>query len=86
MRVLVATLVLALATVTNIRSRSAEAQSWPQRTVRLVLPFGAGSSTDVMARLLSDRLQSTWGHPVLLESPTSWSSRSKIRVSCGAFA
>lgn len=68
MRALVATLVLAAATAVTVHSPSAEAQSWPQRTVRLVLPFGAGSSTDVMARLLGDRLQSKWRHPVVVEN------------------
>jgi tripartite-type tricarboxylate transporter receptor subunit TctC len=46
----------------------AEAQSWPQRTVRLVLPFGAGSATDVTARLLAERLQARWNHPVVVEN------------------
>ena len=36
--------------------------------MRLVLPFGAGSSTDIMARLLGERLQSKWGHPVVVEN------------------
>ena len=57
MRALAATLFLAATTVATIPSPSAEAQSWPQRNVRLVLPFGAGSSTDIMARLLAERFQ-----------------------------
>ena len=34
----------------------AHAQSWPQRTVRLILPLGPGSATDVTARLYAERL------------------------------
>ena len=68
MRALAAILFLAAATIAAIPSPTAEAQSWPQRTVRLVLPFGAGSSTDIMARLLGERLQSKWGHPVVVEN------------------
>ena len=49
-------------------AREVEAQAWPQRTVRLVLPFGAGSATDVTARLLAERLQAKWGHPVVVEN------------------
>lgn len=65
MRALLAAFFLAGAAVL---SPSAEAQPWPQRTVRLILPFGAGSSTDVMARLLGERLQTKWGHPVVVEN------------------
>ena len=72
MRALAAALFLATAAVVTLPSPSAEAQSdphsWPQRTVRMVLPFGAGSSTDIMARLLGERLQSKWGHPVVVEN------------------
>lgn len=68
MRSLTAILLLAVATITSVLSPTAEAQSWPQRTVRLVLPFGAGSSTDIMARLLADRVQTKWGHPVVVEN------------------
>ncbi len=68
MRALAATLFLAAATVAAMPLPSAEAQSWPQRNVRLVLPFGAGSSTDIMARLLAERLQPKWGHPIVIEN------------------
>ena len=33
---------------------------WPQRSVRFILPFGAGSSTDIIARILGERLQTKW--------------------------
>jgi tripartite-type tricarboxylate transporter receptor subunit TctC len=43
------------------------AQTWPQRSVRFVLPFGPASGADIAARLLSERLQTTWGQPVVVE-------------------
>ncbi len=43
-------------------------KSWPQRAVRFILPFGAGSSTDIIARILGDRLQAKWGKPVVVEN------------------
>jgi tripartite-type tricarboxylate transporter receptor subunit TctC len=43
-------------------------QPWPQRPVRFVLPFGAGSATDVAARLMTDKLQARWGQPVIIEN------------------
>jgi tripartite-type tricarboxylate transporter receptor subunit TctC len=46
-----AILLLAAATV------SASAQEWPAKTVRIVVPFGPGSTPDIVARLLADGLQ-----------------------------
>jgi tripartite-type tricarboxylate transporter receptor subunit TctC len=44
------------------------AQSWPQRSVKFILPFGAGSATDAAARLMSDKLSARWGKPVVVEN------------------
>jgi len=44
------------------------ADDWPQRPVRLILPLGAGSATDVTARLFADRLKDRWAHPVVVEN------------------
>ena len=44
-----------------------EPAKWPQRAVRLILPFGPASGADIAARLLADRLQVTWGRPVVIE-------------------
>ncbi len=44
------------------------AQNWPQRNVRLILPFGAGSATDAAARLIGERLSTRWGKPVVVEN------------------
>ncbi len=46
----------------------AVAQTWPQRTVRLVLPLGPGSGVDFGSRLLADRLSARWGQPVVVEN------------------
>ena len=46
----------------------APVQPWPQRNVRLILPFGAGSATDAAARLLGERLAVRWGQPVVVEN------------------
>lgn len=52
----------------GLRAPAADAQTWPQRNVRIVLPFGAGSATDVTARLLAERLQAKWGQAVVVEN------------------
>jgi tripartite-type tricarboxylate transporter receptor subunit TctC len=46
----------------------AQAQAWPQRTVRFILTLGAGSGTDIGGRLLADRLSKRWGQPVVIEN------------------
>jgi tripartite-type tricarboxylate transporter receptor subunit TctC len=46
-----------------------QAQSWPQRPVRLIVPFGPGAGADIGARLLSERLPARWGgKPVVIEN------------------
>ncbi len=42
--------------------------SWPERTVRIVLPFPAGGTSDVVARLLAERLTAALGQPFIVES------------------
>jgi tripartite-type tricarboxylate transporter receptor subunit TctC len=46
----------------------AYAQSWPQRTVRIILPLPAGGATDVAARLFAQGLSVRWRHPVIVEN------------------
>jgi tripartite-type tricarboxylate transporter receptor subunit TctC len=44
------------------------AEEWPQRPVRIVVPFAPGGSTDVGARILAERMGQTLGRPVLVEN------------------
>jgi tripartite-type tricarboxylate transporter receptor subunit TctC len=46
----------------------AQAQVWPQRSVRLILTLGPGSGSDIGARLLADRLTKRWGQPIVVEN------------------
>jgi len=43
-------------------------QDFPSRPVSLVVPFAAGGSSDIIARILSDRLGAGWGQPVVVEN------------------
>lgn len=43
-------------------------ESWPQRTVRFIVPFGPGSASDTAGRLLAERLQKVWSQPVIVEN------------------
>lgn len=44
------------------------AQTWPQRTVKLIVTLGPGSGVDFGTRLLADRLSKRWGQPVVIEN------------------
>ena len=46
----------------------AEAQTAPQRTVRIVVPFAAGGPTDVLARAIGVKLTERWGQPVVIDN------------------
>jgi tripartite-type tricarboxylate transporter receptor subunit TctC len=46
----------------------AAAQTYPSQRVTIIVPFGAGSVTDIMARLVGDELSKKWGQPVIIEN------------------
>src|SRR5215510_6515770 len=46
----------------------AAAQEWPAKPVRIVVPFGPGSTPDVVARLIADHLQKSLGQPFVIEN------------------
>jgi tripartite-type tricarboxylate transporter receptor subunit TctC len=46
---------------------AAWAQGWPARPVRIVVPAPGGSSLDIVARLLAERLKERWGQPIVVD-------------------
>src|SRR6202045_1471379 len=43
-------------------------ENWPSRLIKAVIPFGAGSATDVVPRLVFDRLAAERGKPIVIEN------------------
>jgi tripartite-type tricarboxylate transporter receptor subunit TctC len=46
----------------------AQAQNWPTRAVKFIVPFGPGAGADIGARLFAEKLQARWGQPVVIEN------------------
>src|SRR3954451_19342038 len=46
----------------------AAAQDWPAKPVKIVVPFGPGSTPDVVARLIADHLQKKLGQPFIIDN------------------
>src|SRR5215813_10786269 len=47
---------------------SADVANYPERMVRLIVPFSAGSMTDIMARTIADNLTARWNQQVIVEN------------------
>jgi tripartite-type tricarboxylate transporter receptor subunit TctC len=52
----------------GIAGRTAQAQEWPSRPVRLVVPYPAGGGADAIARLVSGRLAEMWRQQIVIEN------------------
>jgi tripartite-type tricarboxylate transporter receptor subunit TctC len=56
------------ALTTPVLPRLAAAESWPTKPIRAMVPFAAGSSIDVVGRIVLDRLSSQLGQPIVVEN------------------
>ena len=59
---------IALAVLSVLVSQPAASQSWPQHTVRIIVPLPPGTGTDIAGRLLAEHLAKRWGQPVVVEN------------------
>jgi tripartite-type tricarboxylate transporter receptor subunit TctC len=58
----------ALAAPLALLGGPSRAQGFPERTVRLIVPFTPAGQTDLISRLVAQRLQQDWGKPVMVEN------------------
>src|ERR1700716_1096798 len=65
---LAATATLAPTLVGRAFSQPSPAQGWPNRFVRLIVPFPPGGGTDAIARVLSAKLSDLWGQQLVIEN------------------
>ena len=61
---------LAIATIVaaGLAASPASAQNYPNQRVTLVVPFGAGSVTDILARIVAEEMGRRWGQQVIVEN------------------
>ena len=68
-RAVIALLLLAFA-LAAVSGRPAYAQSYPDRPVKIIVPFPAGGTADAVPRLVADWLSRKWGQPVIVDNRT----------------
>ncbi len=49
---------------------AAQAQSYPSKPIRLIVPYAAGGTSDILARQLGPKLSEAWAQPVVIENKT----------------
>ena len=58
---------VAMACATLALTSAASAQSYPNRPVTFIVPYGAGGPVDTMARTLSEAMRASLGQPIVIE-------------------
>src|SRR5260221_11102370 len=54
--------------VASLAAAAAQAQTWPSRPVRYVVPFPPAGATDILARIMAERISGPLGQPIVVEN------------------
>src|SRR3954451_12809257 len=54
--------------VAPLRALAQSAEKYPERQIRIIVPYPPGGSVDVLGRLLAQRMQENWGQSVIVEN------------------
>src|SRR5262249_34258415 len=65
---MVSALVMGTAAAQERPDASADSWSYPNRAVRIIVPFPPGRPTDILTRVLGQRMSEVWGQPVVIEN------------------
>ena len=63
---------------------AAQAQEWPQKTVRIVVPFPAGGSNDTLCRIVADKLSGEWKQSVIVDNKAGAGGNIGAEIAYGA--
>src|SRR3984957_5572385 len=67
--ILIAALSVLTTGLAGAQQRSdADAAAFPNRAIRIIVPFPAGGPSDVLARLIGQKMSEDWGQPVVIEN------------------
>src|ERR1041384_1656447 len=59
---------LAITALATVLAGSAQAQDYPARPIQVIVPFAGGSASDVVTRLMLDRMGKTLGQPFIVDN------------------
>ena len=61
-------LLLSFSAVLSFLASPAYAQNYPDKTIKIIVPFATGGPTDIMARVIGQKLTTAWGQAVVVEN------------------
>jgi tripartite-type tricarboxylate transporter receptor subunit TctC len=67
-KLMAACLAVALSCSLSVAQNKSEAESFPDRPIRIVVPFPAGGPTDILSRIIGQKISEHWGQAVIIEN------------------
>lgn len=68
MKKVIRTLAIGMAVATSIAAGNLSAQGFPNKPIRIIVPYSPGGTTDLLARLIGQHLSEKWGQSVVVEN------------------